>query len=312
MLCEGCGTRQWTDGGYVEDDCCVGVKLHVINTHVYRAFGIVAQTMKNIVSHSAKQSECRGPSRLFWPELSTVNGTSFKKYRNNHLTQGAITHSPEGEGTAYISANLMTRITLMDCNRCRARAKTKPLGFFAGGGLVRHFSFSAANKYLSPERRGESVWGSELPNARRAPTRRRRMETNYETKVQPRVTSDKYRVSVDVTHNTSTQNDNTFVFFLGCLITLSQMFPMFLLESRRQISFFFFFFLSAQCFNCVLFKATTADCDVWLILEAPVDRSGSVSTLKTTKYTVRNNIMKRKIYSTASFQLLTVTSPGKI
>ena len=244
MLCEGCGTRQWTDGGYVEDDCSVGVKLHVINTHVYRAFGIVAQTMKNIVSHSAKQSECRGPSRLFWPELSTVHGTSFKKYRNNHLTQGAITHSPEGEGTAYISANLMTRITLMDCNRCRARAKTKPLGFFAGGGLVRHFSFSAANKYLSPERRGESVWGSELPNARRAPTRRRRMETNYETKVQPRVTSDKYRVSVDVTHNTSTQNDKTFVIFLGCVLTLSQMFPMFLLESRRQISFFLFFFIS--------------------------------------------------------------------
>lgn len=68
------------------------------------------------------------------------------------------------------------------------------------------------------------------------------METNYETKVQPRVTSDKYRVSVDVTHNTSTQNDKTFVIFLGCVLTLSQMFPMFLLESRRQISFFFVFF----------------------------------------------------------------------
>lgn len=129
-----------------------------------------------------------------------------------------------------------------------------------------HFSFSSAHKYLSPERRGESIWGSELLNARRAPIREEEeWKQITRTKVQPRVTSDEYRVSVDIIHNTSTQNDKTFVSFLGCILTSSKMFPMFLLESRRQISFFFFFFnqRGVLIVFCLKLQLTEMFCWFW-------------------------------------------------
>lgn len=34
--------------------------------------------------------------------------------------------------------------------------------------------------------------------------------------------------------------------------------------------------------------------DILLILEAPIDKSGSVSTIKTTKYNVKNRIISRE------------------